>query len=951
MRSTLRASICIALAVACVLALGAAGSAAGFSPGAPAHGSASAAKGAPISPGAKYVPGKVLVKFKQGAGAGGMDSVRKLVGAADSRVLTSFGIEELALPAMDVPKAVALLRASPLVDLAEPDYIRSASFAPNDQRYTDAANYQWNMKNPPSSGGIDMPNAWDVLPQGGSASVVVAVIDTGVAYRDGGGYSQADDLNLTHFVQGYDFVNNDPYADDDYGHGTHVCGTVAQSTNNTTDCAGVAFKTTIMPVKVLDHTGYGDDSQIISGITFAADHGVEVINMSLGGKEPSTLLEDACNYAFNKNVVVCAAAGNADRNGIDYPAGYAACVAVGASNKAMGKASYSNYGADLDVAAPGGESSAQIYQQTYGPHTQPTSGIFQAVGMTGTSMATPHVSGVAALVKAHNPSWTASDIRGAIASTCYDLGTPGWDPQFGWGLIDANAALHAAKPSSAAPSPAAVSPAYAASGATAHLTITGSGFTPDVKVILQRESETGVSGSSLSESGGNHITCNMPLTGAQPGLWNVMVENNTLRSGSIDGGFMVDNATNKTWYLAEGSTAHGFEEYILVQNPSTAGANVTVSLMTPEGPLEPYNMSVPAQSRATLRVNDIAPDTDVSAEVTADQNIICERAMYWANRIEGTDSIGVQSPSYTWYLAEGTTDYGFETYLLIQNPSNIKTTVQVTYLTAAGPVDKPAFTIDGNSRYSINVADDNDILPSKEMSFKVVADQRVIAERSMYWDGRRGGHDSIGTDIPAENWYLAEGSTDWGYDEYVLIGNPGSQAASVTLTYMTPTGPVFQPAMSVAAGTRATVHVNDALPRKDVSVKVSADHGVVAERAMYWNKGTGKAGHEAIGVPQARLQNFLAEGSTAWGFDEWILVQNPNSSPANVGIDYMTDSGLVPRNAFVLPANSRVTVHVNADVPGVDTSARVYSNLPVIAERSMYWNNGNAGHCSTGLMK
>jgi serine protease len=945
---TLRVSIAIALALTCALALGVTGALGANTPGTSAP-SSSRGKGAPIQPGSKYVPGRVLVKFKHGASAGGLDALRGRVDAAATRVITSFGLEQLTLPAVDVPTAVDLLRASPLVEYAEPDYIRSGSFTPNDLYYTNPAHYQWNMEFAPGNGGIDMPNAWDVLPQGGSSTVVVAILDSGVAYRTGGGFTQAPDLASTHFKQGYDFINSDAYADDDNGHGTHVCGTIAQSTNNALDCAGVAFNTTVMPVKVLDQSGFGDDAAIIEGLTFAADQGVEVINMSLGGREPSEALGDACDYAFGKNVVICAASGNADLEAVEYPAAYPSCVAVGATSKAKARASYSNYGADLDVDAPGGESAAPIYQQTFKFEKKPASG-FAFKGMTGTSMATPHVSGVAALVKAKNPTWSASDVRGAIASSCYDLGPAGWDPQFGWGLVDANAALHASKPSATAPAPTAVSPAFAEAGATPHLTVSGSNFSPDVKVVLERESEDGLSGSSVAESGGNKITCNTPLAGA-PGLWNVVVENAALRSGSIDGGFMVDNADNKTWYLAEGSTAYGFEEYILVQNPGTAAANVTVNMMTPAGPLDPFDMSVPAQSRSTLRVNDIAQNVDVSAEVTADQDIICERAMYWANRIEGTDSIGVQSPSYTWYLAEGTTDYGFETYLLIQNPTNARTTVSVTYLTAAGPVEKPAFTIDANSRYSINVADDNDILPSKEMSFKVVADQRVIAERSMYWDGRRGGHDSIGTDMPAQNWYLAEGSTDWGYEEYVLIGNPGAEAATVTLTCMTPTGPVVQPAMSVAGGTRETVHLNESLPKKDVSVQVSADHGVVAERAMYWNNGTGKAGHEEVGVPQARQQSFLAEGSTNWGFDEWILVQNPNSSPASVGIDYMTAGGLVPKNAFTLAPNSRVSVHVNADVPGVDTSARVYSNLPIIAERSMYWNGGGAGHCSTGLMK
>jgi hypothetical protein len=322
--------------------------------------------------------------------------------------------------------------------------------------------------------------------------------------------------------------------------------------------------------------------------------------------------------------------------------------------------------------------------------------------------------------------------------------------------------------------------------------------------------------------------------------------------------------------------------------------------------------------------------------------------MYWAGRIEGTDSIGVQSPSCTWYLAEGTTSYGFETYILIQNPTARTATVNVTYITPTGPVPKEAFNIAANSRYTINVADD---LPSSDASFEIVADQRVIAERSMYWDGRRGGHASIGTTLPAQQWYLAEGSTDWGYDEYVLVENPGAQAASVTLTYMTPAGAVPQPGMSVPAGTRATVHVNEALPNRDVSVRITANHGVVAERSMYWNNGTGKAGHNEIGVPQPRQQCFLAEGSTDWGFDEWVLIQNPNGTPANVGINYMTSTGLRPKNAFVLAANSRVSVHVNSDVPGIDTSAYVFSNMPIIAERSMYWRGKSAGHCSTGLMK
>jgi len=902
-------------------------------------------RGEPVRAGARYVPGKVLVKFKPGAGSGAVDSLRKSAGALGSRQLPAAGLELVTVSSNDVAGAVARFRASRAVEYAEPDYLRSINFNPDDPYYANPSDLQWNLKDAPASGGIDMPNAWDITT--GSMTVIVAILDTGVAYRTGGGYFQATDLASTLFAQGYDFVNNDSFPDDDHGHGTHVCGTVAQSTNNGLDCAGIAFSTKIMPVKVLDQTGFGDDAQIISGLHFAADSGARVINMSLGGPDPSTALEDACDYAFGKGVVVCAAAGNENTNSVAYPAAYQACMAVGATNKAMAKASYSNYGAALDVVAPGGDTGGLIYQQTYQTIGHP-SNVFKAVGLKGTSMATPHVSGVAALMRAKYPAWNASDIRGAIASTCLDLGPPGWDAQFGWGLIDATAALLSPKPSTAAPAPTGVSPAFAAEGASVKMAVVGTGLAANDKVTLERESEPGLGATAVAAMGTTKLSCTMSLADAQPGLWDVVVETSTLREGRIPGGFSVDNVDNKTWYLAEGSTAHGFEEYILIQNPGTTTANAIVSLMGPAGALPPQTMAVAPQSRATLRVNDVAPDTDVSAQVTADQNIICERSMYWGGRVEGTDSIGIQSPSYSWYLAEGTTAYGFETFLLIQNPGNRDANVDVTYMTSSGPVPKGTFQVKANSRFSINVADD---LPGKDTSFQVIADQRVIAERSMYWDGRRGGHDSIGTDLPARQWFLAEGSTDWGYDEYVLVENPGSQEANVLVTCMTPTGAVPQPTVKVPAGSRYTLHLNSVLPSKDVSVEVSSDQGIVAERSMYWNNSSGKAGHNQIGVPQPRQQCFLAEGSTDWGFDEWILIENPNATAANVGVEYMTSTGLAPRNALVLPPMSRYTIHVNADLQGKDTSARVYSNMPIVAERSMYWHAGGGGHVSSGLMK
>lgn len=897
-------------------------------------------------PGEDYATGEVLVRFKGFAGAGAAETVKSAAGAVCSRRIGSTGTELLGIGGKSVEEALRVLRSSSLVECAEPNYYRSADdfpVPPDDTDYTD----QWNFNDPVNDSDINMEGAWNI--EQGDTGTIVAVIDTGVAYRDGGGYQRAPDLDNTFFYKGYDFVNDDPYPDDDDGHGTHVCGTVAQSTNNAYGVAGVAPGCRVMPVKVLDEEGKGTDAEIIEGIEYAADNGADVINMSLSGEDSNELLEDACDYAFSKGVVVCASSGNENNDEVGYPAAYPSCIAVGATRRDRKRASYSNYGTSLDVVAPGGDGPVygnNIIQESYQTFGDPSSG-FTLVAMNGTSMACPHVAGVAALVDSEHPDWSAADVRGAVSSTCRDLGDPGWDREYGWGLVDAEAALKAPRPSSSTPVVSAVVPGFGTEDGTVDVAVTGDRF-DDVRLKLEREGEGSIHGTEVSVVSSRKLSGTFDLSGAQPGLWNVAVENSAMYEGVLEGGFEVDPASNTTWYLAEGTTGYGFEEFILIQNPNEEQAAAEITLMTPDGALDPYPISVPGDSRVTVRANDIIQDTDVSARVEADRDIICERSMYWNGRIEGTDSIGVQAPSHTWLLAEGTTSYGFETYLLIQNPSPAPAVVQVRYLTPEGPVVRDPLVLTGNSRYTINV---NEELPDSDVSFEVTSDRRVIAERSMYWDGRRGGHVSIGTTLPAGSWYLAEGSTDWGYDEYVLLENPGEDEVDVDITYMTPQGPVPRDTLTLAAGSRRTVHVNDELPGKDVSVRAEAGGGIVVERAMYWNNGTGKGGHCSIGVTQPRQQCYLAEGSTDWGFDEWILVQNPNDTEANIGIEYMTSSGLMGRPGFVLPANSRVTVHVNSELPAIDTSAYVFSNMPVIAERSMYWNANGAGHVSTGLMK
>ncbi|MDX2099836.1 MAG: S8 family peptidase [Leptolyngbyaceae cyanobacterium bins.59] len=281
-------------------------------------------------------------------------------------------------------KLLQQLRRSDLKQLAEsvePNYQYRAFDFPNDPDY----GKQWNLRS------INVEAAWDETRGSG---ITVAVIDTGV--------SQVPDLETTKLVPGYDFVNDREDATDDNGHGTHVAGTIAQSTNNNYGVAGIAYEANLMPLKVLSSGGGGTVADIAEAIRYAADNGADVINMSLGGGGESDLLKEAIDYAHQKNVVIIAAAGNAGENSAAYPARYPHVIGVAALGASGDRAPYSNYGAGIDLSAPGGLISEEggqtggILQNTIDPSTGEA--VFAA--FQGTSMAAPHVAGVAALVKA-----------------------------------------------------------------------------------------------------------------------------------------------------------------------------------------------------------------------------------------------------------------------------------------------------------------------------------------------------------------------------------------------------------------------------------------------------------------------------------------------------------------------------------------------------------------------
>ncbi|MCC6783366.1 MAG: peptidase S8 [Planctomycetes bacterium] len=397
---------------------------------------------------AAFTKDELIVRFRSEVDPEFLRHVGEVLGFELADRGRNGAFEVLRVPAELVDVWATWLAAQPEVELVERNALCHTTAAPNDPLY---APYQWNFLNRGalsngrvSNHGVQAEAAW---PTSTGSSVVVAVVDTGVAYETYGGFAQAPDLAGRSFVSPYNAITGTTHANDDNGHGTHVAGTIGQSTNNGLGVAGIAYGCSIMPVKVLNSAGSGSHAQIANGITWAADHGAKVINLSLGGSTGSTTLSNAITYAWGRGVVICAATGNTGRSGVSYPARYTNCIAVGATRFDGNRSGYSTYGTGIDVVAPGGDTSVDqngdgygdgILQQTFATGAPTT---FSYYFFQGTSMATPHVAAIAALVIAHRPTYTNTQVRSAIESSCQDRGSAGYDTRYGNGLVDAAAAL------------------------------------------------------------------------------------------------------------------------------------------------------------------------------------------------------------------------------------------------------------------------------------------------------------------------------------------------------------------------------------------------------------------------------------------------------------------------------------------------------------------------------
>jgi len=388
----------------------------------------------------RFRPGGILVKFKEGASAADVQAALARQGLSAEREISQLGIKSLAVPSGQELAVVEDMRRDPSVEYAELDYLASVAITPSDPGWDN----QW------APAKIGAPAAWEITT--GSEEVIIAVLDTGVKIDhpdlaaktwsnpgeipanglDDDQNGKVDDVYGWHF---YHHCSNseclpaeDNDLQDDNGHGTHVAGIAAAETNNEVGIAGISWGAQLMPVKVLDEYGDGWYSDVIAGIVYATDNGADIINLSLGGEENSEALQDAVDYGHAEGVLLMAATGNTGKP-VFYPAACDHVLGVGATDVNDVRPEFSNYGPGIDVAAPG----VSIYS------TWPwLDGYWHK---SGTSMAAPHVAGLAALIWSARPELSNDRVAWVISETANDLGAPGWDEYYGWGRIDAHRAL------------------------------------------------------------------------------------------------------------------------------------------------------------------------------------------------------------------------------------------------------------------------------------------------------------------------------------------------------------------------------------------------------------------------------------------------------------------------------------------------------------------------------
>ncbi len=411
-------------------------------------------------------------------------------------------------------------------------------------------------------------------------------------------------------------------------------------------------------------------------------------------------------------------------------------------------------------------------------------------------------------------------------------------------------------------------------------------------------------------------------------------------------------APTYTFYFAEGYTGDGFDEWLCIMNPGGSSTTAHITYMFTDGKTQNQDVNIGATSRATVDVNSaVGPGKNVSVKVVSNDPIVAERPMYFNYKNKwtgGHDVMGASSPQKTFYFAEGYTGAGaFDEWLCLANPNTKATTAHVTYMFTDGTTQNQDVGIGSTSRSTVDV--NAAVGANKNVSVAITADDPIVAERPMYFNYKNkwtGGHDVMGASSPQKTFYFAEGYTGAGaFDEWLCLANPNTKATTAHVTYMFTDGTTQNQDVGIGSTSRSTVDVNAAVgANKNVSVAITADDPIVAERPMYFNyKNKWTGGHDVMGASSPQKTFYFAEGYTGAGaFDEWLCLANPNTKATTAHVTYMFTDGTTQNQDVGIGSTSRSTVDVNAAVgANKNVSVAITADDPIVAERPMYFNYKN----------
>lgn len=413
------------------------------------------------------------------------------------------------------------------------------------------------------------------------------------------------------------------------------------------------------------------------------------------------------------------------------------------------------------------------------------------------------------------------------------------------------------------------------------------------------------------------------------------------------------------WFLAEGSTAWGFNTWINIANPADDLVVVEVTYMTTTGRNVVRMVNLPPESQARLNPYEDLGPADFSTEVRCvdrADNVAVDRTMIWFQPVAGdnpppadaTASVGANTPETTWYLPEGSSAWGFDTWVLVQNPNGGPATVDLTFMIEGSAARTFRQTVGATSRKNFNMFD---FVGAKDASIMVSSNVPVVVERSMFRDNKNEGHESLGATEKAIKYYLAEGSTAWGFTTFVLVQNPNDEAANVHLTFQTPQGIVDGPTELMPGKSRKTFSLNGILNKgtlingTDVSTVISSDKEIVAERAMYWRDNSMKeAAHDSIGMTRAHDSFYFAGGYGIFGvvWETYTLVQNPNPTEVTVRLTYLSQDGLKPPKTIEakISGNSRKNFRMQDTIGNLNGASTVVQcqtpTMKIMAETAQY---------------